>query len=261
VNNTRSTNEIHKLLDFAVELAQDAGALTLEHFGGTVDADAKGDGSPVTVADRNAEKLIRQKIEERFPSDSILGEEFGESNKGARVRWILDPIDATRSFTRGVPLFGVLIAVEVDGKSVVGVAHFPALKETIAAGAGHGCTWNGESCRVSSVNSLSKAVVCTTDIERILARPEGIGWRRLQQRAAFSRTWGDCYGHALVATGRIEAQVDPIMAPWDAGPFLTILTEAGGCFTTLQGEPTIHGGSGVSSNGTLHEDILRELVG
>ena len=261
VNDKLDISEIRELLDFVVELAHEAGALTLKYFGGIVDADAKGDGSPVTVADRKAEELIRQKIEERFPRDSILGEEFGESNEGARVRWILDPIDATRSFTRGVPLFGVLIAVEVDGESVVGVAHFPALEETVAAGAGHGCTWNGELCCVSSVSSLPQAVVCTTDIERILARPEGIGWRRLQQRAAFSRTWGDCYGHALVATGRIEAQVDPIMAPWDAGPFLTILTEAGGRFTTLQGQPTIHGGSGVSSNGILHEEILRELVG
>lgn len=253
--------EIQELLDFAITLAHEAGALTLKYFGGIVHADPKADGSPVTVADREAEKLIRRKIERQFPGDSIIGEEFGESNPGARIRWILDPIDATRSFTRGVPLFGVLIGVEVDGESAIGVAHFPALNETVAAGSGRGCTWNGEPCSVSSVNTLSQAVICTTDVERILTRPEGTGWRKLQQGAAFSRTWGDCYGHALVATGRIEAQIDPIMAPWDAGPFLTILTEAGGRFTTFEGQPTVHGGSGISSNGILHDELLRQLLG
>jgi fructose-1,6-bisphosphatase/inositol monophosphatase family enzyme len=162
---------------------------------------------------------------------------------------------------RGVPLYGVLIGVEVEGESVVGVAHFPPLSETVAAGAGLGCRWNGRPCGVSEVDRMEDAVVCTTDVERILAGPEGPGWRRLQQRAAFSRTWGDCYGHALVATGRVEAQVDPVMAPWDAGPFLTIVTEAGGRFTTLQNEPTIHGGSGVSTNGRIHDEVLGALAG
>jgi histidinol phosphatase-like enzyme (inositol monophosphatase family) len=234
--------------------------VTLRYFGGVVSHDAKGDGSPVTVADREAEELIRSRIEARYPGHSVLGEEYGESNAGARVRWILDPIDATRSFMRGVPLYGVLIGIEIDGASAVGVSHFPPLAETVAAGRGLGCTWNGEPCRVSTVDRLEDAVVCTTDVERILSRPQGRGWRTLQQSASFSRTWGDCYGHALVATGRIEAQVDPVMAPWDAGPFLTIVTEAGGQFTTLGGEATVHGGSGISSNGLLHERVRSMLT-
>ncbi len=242
-------------------MAHEAGQVTLKYFGGIVDHDAKGDGSPVTIADREAERLIRSRVEARWPEHSILGEEYGESNEGARVRWILDPIDATRSFMRGVPLYGVLIGIEVDGESAVGVAHFPPLRETVAAGRGLGCTWNGEPCRVSAVDRLEGAVVCTTDVERILSRAQGAGWRKLQQTVAFSRTWGDCYGHALVATGRIEAQVDPVMAPWDAGPFLTIATEAGGAFTTLDGRATLHGGSGVSSNGVLHEALLEMLRG
>ena len=233
--------------------------MTLEYFGGVVAHDAKGDGSPVTIADRRAEQFIRKEIEARFPDHSVLGEEYGESNEGARVRWILDPIDATRSFMRGVPLYGVLIGIEIDGESAVGVSHFPPLRETVAAGRGLGCSWNGDPCRVSSTSRLDDAVVCTTDVERLLSRPEGVGWRTIQQTAAFSRTWGDCYGHALVATGRIEAQVDPVMAPWDAGPFLTIVTEAGGAFTTLEGEATVHGGSGVSSNGLLHAAVLQAL--
>jgi histidinol-phosphatase len=189
-----------------------------------------------------------------------LGEEYGESNEGARVRWILDPIDATRAFMHGVPIYGVLIGIEVEGESAVGVSNFPALREIVAAGKGLGCTWNGKPCHVSKVSTLEEAVVTTTDVERLLSRPIGPGWRRLQQRALFSRTWGDCYGHALVATGRVEVQVDPVMAPWDAGPFLTIATEAGGTFTTLDGRATVHGGSGVSTNGLLHEEVLRVLA-
>lgn len=252
-------DEIRELLDFATLLAHEAGALTLEYYGGTVDYEAKGDGSPVTIADTRAEELIRGRVEERYPHHSILGEEYGESNEGARVRWILDPIDATRSFMRGVPLYGVLIGIEVEGEAVVGVSHFPPLRETVAAGQGLGCTWNGDPCRVSPVDSIEQSVVLTTDVERILSQAEGAGWRRLQQRCAFSRTWGDCYGHALVATGRAEVMVDPIQASWDGGPFLTILTEAGGRFTTMDGRATLHGGSGISTNGILHEEVLREL--
>ena len=256
-----TSTEVRELLDFAIELAHEAGDLTLRWYGGIVDHDPKGDGSPVTIADREAERLIRSRVEDRHPEHSILGEEYGESNEGARVRWILDPIDATRSFMRGVPLYGVLIGIEIEGVAAVGVVHFPPLQETVAAGLGIGCTWNAEPCRVSSVERIEDAVICTTDLERILGLPEGDGWRRLQRRCAFSRTWGDCYGHALVATGRIEAMVDPVMKPWDAGPFLTIATEAGGAFTTLDGRATLHGGSGVSSNGLLHEEVLRELAG
>jgi len=252
--------EIAALVELATELAHEAGDLALRYYGAVVDHTAKGDGSPVTIADREAERLIRARVEARHPDHSILGEEYGESNAGARVRWILDPIDATRSFMRGVPLYGVLIGIEIEGESAVGVAHFPALAETVAAGRGLGCTWNGKPCRVSDVSRMEDAVVCTTDVERILKRPQGPGWRKIQQTAAFSRTWGDCYGHALVATGRIECQVDPVMASWDAGPFLTIATEAGGRFTTLDGEATLHGGSGVSSNGRLHDEILRLLA-
>jgi len=252
---------VRELLDFAVTLSHEAGELALSYYGGTVDHEAKGDGTPVTIADREAEELIRAKVEARYPEHSILGEEYGESNAGARVRWILDPIDATRSFMRGVPLYGVLIGIEIDGASVVGVSHFPSLRETVAAGKDLGCTWNGTPCHVSSVARIEEALVLTTDVERVLVRPEGVGWRRLQQRAAFSRTWGDCYGHALVATGRAEVMVDPIQASWDGGPFLTILTEAGGRFTTLDGRAELHGGSGISTNGVLHDEVLRELNG
>ena len=253
--------EVADILEAAREFGAAAGEVTLRYFGGVVDAEAKGDGSPVTVADREAEQLIRRRVEDRFPDHGVLGEEFPPTNEGARVRWILDPIDGTRSFMRGVPLYGVLIGVEVEGEPVVGVAHFPALGEMVSAGKGLGCFLNENPCAVSTVDTVEKSLVTTTDVERILSRDEGPGWRTLQQRAAFSRTWGDCYGHILVATGRSEIHVDPILSPWDAGPLLTILEEAGGRFTSLEGEATIHGGSGVSTNGTLHAEVLALLRG
>ncbi|UCC24883.1 MAG: inositol monophosphatase family protein [Gemmatimonadales bacterium] len=252
-------DEVLDILEAAREFALEAGNVTLKYFGGVVDSEAKGDGSPVTIADREAEALIRERVTARFPDHGVLGEEFPPTNEGARTRWILDPIDGTRSFMRGVPLYGVLIGVEVEGAPVVGVAHFPALGEMVSAGSGLGCHLNANPCAVSQVGSLEKALVTTTDVERILSRHEGTGWRRLQQEASFSRTWGDCYGHILVATGRSEVHVDPVLSSWDAGPLLTILEEAGGRFTSLEGKATIHGGSGVSSNGLLHDQVLETL--
>lgn len=254
-------DRIADILEAARSFAVEAGEVTLSYFGGLVESEAKGDGSPVTRADREAEQLLRRRIGERYPDHGVLGEEFPPTNEGAEVRWILDPIDGTRSFMRGVPLYGVLIGVELRGAPVVGIAHFPALAEMVSAGRGLGCFWNENPCAVSGVDALERSLVTTTDVERILSRPEGKGWRALQQNCDFSRTWGDCYGHILVATGRAEIHVDPLLSPWDAGPLLTIVEEAGGRFTTLGGEATIHGGSGVSTNGLLHDEVLETLAG
>lgn len=247
------------VLETATAFAREAGDVTLRYFGGLVDAEAKGDGSPVTLADREAESLLRTRIEERWPEHGILGEEFGTTREDAAIRWILDPIDGTRSFMRGVPLYGVLIGVEGPDGPFVGVAHFPALNETVAAGEGLGCRWNGNPCAVSDIEELDWSLVLTTDAERILSRPQGPGFRSLMRGSSFSRTWGDCYGHILVATGRAEVMVDPVLSSWDAGPLLTILTEAGGRFTDLGGRRTIHGGSGISSNGRIHDLVLEAL--
>jgi len=249
--------EVRELLAFAVQLATAAGDHTLRYYGHRVDHAPKSDGSPVTIVDREAETLVRERIAGRYPEHGVLGEEFGETNPGARVRWILDPIDGTRSFMRGVPLYGVLIGVEVDGVPAVGVAHFPPLRETVAAGLRQGCTWNGKPCRVSPVQRLEEALVLTTDLRAVSGEP---GWTALQARAGTVRGWGDCYGHALVATGRAEVMVDPLMHPWDSAPFLPIVTEAGGRFTTRDGVETIHGTSAVSTNGALHGQVL-ELLG
>ena len=206
----RKKSETQELLDFAIEMAYEAGALTLRYYGGLVDADDKSDGSPVTIADRKAEELIRKRVAKKYPAHGVLGEEYGESNAGARVRWILDPIDGTRSFMHGVPLYGVLIGIEADGEPIVGVTYFPPLDEMVSAGKGLGCKWNGKPCRVSTVSQMSQAVVCTTDVERLLKRSEGPGWRRLQQRAAHAAAEP---GRAGVAERCVVAQPGVLPGP------------------------------------------------
>jgi fructose-1,6-bisphosphatase/inositol monophosphatase family enzyme len=166
---------------------------------------------------------------------------------------------------RGVPLYGVLIGIEVDGEAAVGVAHFPPLGETVSAANGLGCRWRVQGApaprpaRVSDVSELSDAAVLVTDPRIALSPSLGEGWKRLAAQVDLARGWGDAYGHLLVATGRAEIMVDPILAPWDAAPFLPILREAGGKFTDFSGVETIHGGRGVSSNGHLHAEVLSKL--
>ena len=261
--------DLANLMELARGLALRAGEITLKYFGEVLVADEKADGTPVTRADREAEALLRSEIRRLYPDHSILGEEFGEYVGPAPVRWILDPIDGTLAFMRGVPLYAVLIGIEIEGDPVVGVAHFPALDETVAAARDQGCNWwprksvSSVSACVSDVGNLKNALALTTDLERILVSRVGSGWRNLSGRVRLVRGWGDAYGHILVATGRAEVMVDPFLSLWDAAPLLPIVTESGGQFTDLQGNETILGGSGVSTNGRVHQpvlDILKEGV-
>jgi histidinol-phosphatase len=265
---------LSRLLEGAETAAREAGRATLGHFGSRVADEAKGDGSPVTVADREAELLLRDWIRERFPTHGILGEEFGGIEGTDPIRWIVDPIDGTRSFMRGVPLYGVLIGIEVEGEPLVGVAHFPALGETVSAARGLGCRWwpapagmaEGDRApvipgRVNDVDALDRALVLTSDAVMTASSPACSGWSDLLAATDYARSWGDAYGHALVATGRAEVMVDSVLSPWDAAPLLPILEEAGGRFTDLAGHPGIHGGSGISTNGVLHDRVLALLKG
>ncbi len=230
------------------------------YFGTRLGVETKPDDTPVTVADRETESLLRARIQRRYPDHGIFGEEHGEVRPGASVRWILDPIDGTKSFVHGVPLWGVLVGVEVEREPVVGVVHLPALGETVAAARGLGCRWNGRPCAVSSENRLDRSLVLTTDEAVFHGHPAEPGWRALAAAARVTRSWGDCYGHVLVATGRAQVMVDPVLASWDAAPLLTILTEAGGRFTDVSGEATVHGGSGVAGNSALHPRVLELLA-
>ena len=248
------------LLEFAVEVAWRVGRISLAHYQTGVVAETKADASPVTVADRASEQLARELIEARFPHDGIVGEEFGETRAGTGRRWIIDPIDGTRSFVRGVPLYGVLLAVEDDAEAVLGVAHFPALSETVYAARGEGCWWDGRRALVSDTTALSDALVLTTSYEGVERRQRTVGWNRVRKLAGQARTWGDCYGHALVATGRAEAMFDASMNVWDAAALKPIIEEAGGVFTDWNGQSTHRGDSAVSTNAALAREIRSLLT-
>jgi histidinol phosphatase-like enzyme (inositol monophosphatase family) len=253
-------NEAQALMEAAEEVARKSGNVALEFFRKGVTVDIKGDGTPVTVADRTSEKTARELIEARFPQDGILGEEFGETRPGARRRWILDPIDGTKTFIRGVPLWGTLVAVAEGERILAGAAYFPAVGEMLVAAPGAGCFWNDKPTRVSPEAELSRAVVLATD-ERFQQFPErGKAWRELTARAAMARTWGDCYGYLLLATGRAEAMVDEVLSPWDAAALQPIIEEAGGVFTDWTGARTSFGGSAIATNAALARQV-REVLG
>lgn len=261
------TNEIEDRLQFALVQSQKAGELILEYYQDVdLAVDLKSDQSPVTIADRSAEELLRNRIHETFPGDGILGEELGETESQNGYRWILDPIDGTKSFVHGVPLFGTLVGLEFEENMVMGLCRFPALGEVVYARKGGGTWWQvgkkpAVQTRVTEVADLSQSLFCFTEIE---------GWNRigrfdvfarLSREARITRGWGDCYGHAMVATGRAEFIVDPLMSPWDAAALIPILEEAGGHFLDWNGEATIHGGNGVSVNRALKAAVLERLQG
>ena len=251
--------QLRSRLDFAVETAWQAGKITLRYFQSGVETEWKEDASPVTVADRSAEESIRRAIEESFPGDGIVGEEFGSSQSRTGINWIVDPIDGTKSFVQGVPLYGVLVAMEDSEAVQLGVVYMPALDEMVWAARGEGCWWNGRRAQVSAVDSLDQAAICYTEWSSFSELGKGAAWDTLSRSVRLCRSWGDCYGHILVATGRAEASFDPIMNSWDCGPLLPILEEAGGTFTDWNGEATIHGDDAFSTNGSLFESIAEHL--
>jgi histidinol-phosphatase len=248
---------LNDLLNVAIDAAYAAGRRTLAYFNTGVAVETKADNTPVTRADREAEQMIRETILRHFPRHSILGEEGGIHEGEKRIRWIIDPIDGTKSFVCGVPLYGVLIGIEIDGSPQVGVVYMPALDEMVSAANGLGCRWNGRAARVSSVDQMKNAVVLTTSMTSCNARSDAMD--TLQSRAKVTRGWGDCYGYVLVATGRAEVMLDPRMNPWDCAPMLPILREAGGHFTDWKAEPTIWGADAVATNGALNREVLDVL--
>lgn len=248
-------------LTAAVAFARQAGDFTLTHFQSeNLEVESKADASPVTVADRGAEQLLRQAIADAFPHDAILGEEFGEQSGTSGYRWILDPIDGTKSFIHGVPLYGTLVGIERDGRSVVGVIHIPALGETAYAAVGGGAWYVKGSApprrALVSVLSHENGLFLTSEVKNFLTIGRADAYDRLQQTARISRTWGDAYGYLLVAVGRAEMMVDPIMNVWDCAALQPVIEEAGGTFTDWQGVPTIHSGNAVATNGVCYDDVI-----
>jgi histidinol-phosphatase len=253
-------SDLQSLLDFAAQIAREAGEITLRHFRRLPSVERKTDGSYVTVADRESERFLRDAITARFPDDAILGEEEGERAGASGRRWILDPIDGTFSFVHGVPLYGVLIGVEVDDEPAVGVINIPALGEMVYAARGLGCYWNGERARVSETSSLDEALLLASEFRPSEHHASGPAVARLQARVAARRTWGDCYGHLLVATGRADVMIDPVMNIWDCAALLPVVEEAGGIFTDWRGRRTIRGGSAISTNGALFDAVMQTLT-
>ena len=260
------------LLHAAADVARLAGDVALRHFragpaGGALAVEIKGDGSPVTIADRSAEEAARAWLAARYPQDGVLGEEFGRAGEGAGRCWVLDPIDGTKTFVRGVPLWGTLVACVEQaadgtlGDVLAGAAYFPAVGELVAAAPGEGCWWNGARARVSTIETLGAATVCTTDPKFVHRPDRRDAWSRLEGAAELARSWGDCYGYLLVATGRAEAMVDAAVGDWDTAALLPIIEEAGGAFTSWEGTRTAFGGSAVATNGALATTVRSVLYG
>jgi histidinol phosphatase-like enzyme (inositol monophosphatase family) len=248
---------LKELLDFGVEAAREAGEITLRYFQRKVETRLKGKDNFVTQADLEAEEFLRREISKRFPEDAIVGEEGGESAGNSGRRWIVDPIDGTYSFVHGVPFYGVLLGCEVDGDPSVGIIYIPALGEMVYAARGLGCFWNGEPARVSQTAQLEDALLLSTDFGSCARFGFGAAAEELQLRAAQRRTWGDCYGYVLLATGRADVMLDPAMNIWDCAALLPVLEEAGGTFTDWRGLRTIHSGNAVATNGALFEEVMR----
>ena len=255
-------SELAARLQLAVAAARKAGDLTLTYFQrDDLGVEIKADDSPVTVADRGAEQLLRREIAAAFPSDGILGEEFGEQAGTSGYRWILDPIDGTKSFISGVPLYGTLIGVEREGRSVVGVIHIPGLGETTYAAKGEGAWYvKGDAAprpaRVSKKPTLREGLFCTSEVRNFERIGRRDAYDKLQAAARISRSWGDAYGYLLVATGRAELMVDPMMHVWDCAALQPVIEEAGGTFTDWNGTPTIHATNSIATNGLVLDEVL-----
>lgn len=268
-------SQVADRLEFAVRIAHEAGAVTLDYFrSASLAVDRKSDGSPVTAADRAAETLLRERIAAQFPGDAVVGEEFGATPGDSGFSWVLDPIDGTKSFIHGVPLYTTLIGIlsgdtPESGKPQAGVIHSPATGETASAAIGQGCRLTGPGGiedrpgKVSRCGSLDEALVLTSEVVSFRRNRSGDALPRflaLQDSARLVRTWGDGYGYLMLVGGRADVMLDPIMNLWDAAALMPIVTESGGRFTDWRGEETVHSGDSLATNGLIHQAVLDILA-
>ena len=264
------SNAMDGRVAFALSLAVAASRETLKFFRTSqFQVERKSDRSPVTRADKQAEQVVRAMVTESFPRDAILGEEFGSVPGQSEFEWIIDPIDGTKSFISGVPLYSTLVGMTVAGQPQIGVITIPALGEIIIAAKGLGA-WYGQSMTqqsgvplarayVSKQSRLEDGLLVTSQVDNFSHRKAESAYRELEAAAYVSRTWGDGYGYLLVATGRAEVMVDPIVNPWDVAAVAPVIEEAGGRFSSWAGEYDIRAGHCVGSNGLVHEQVLSRL--
>lgn len=253
-------NPIEVRLEFAKSLVAELGAIASRCFHGHFDVETKPDSTLVTNADKEIEKLVEERIRSQFPSDGILGEEFGDRPGRSGFRWIIDPIDGTHNFVRRIPLFATLIGIEEEGEVAAGIIHSPEMRETYWASRGLGAYLNGRPIRVSEISKLSEAQLIYPSFSKLANNPR---FRQalfeLAEMAFRSRGFGDYFGHVLVASGRAEIMMEPDTSPWDMAPIKILLEEAGGVFTDLEGRKTIYGKGAVSANPFLHDQVMRAL--
>lgn len=246
----------HEELKLALHMADEAAKVIRRHFRTGLQVETKRDNSPVTMADRGAEEVIRDLMRKHTPDYGIIGEEFGNQTGSSEREWVIDPIDGTKAFIHGVPLFGTMLALLEKGKAVLGVIQLPALGHILHATAGGGAWVDGQPAHVSQVATLEESLILdgsSTTMERL---GHGPTWAELRRRAKLHRGWGDCYGHFLVATGGAELMADPIVEIWDIASLQVILPEAGGRFTSFAGHDSITERTAISSNGRFHDAIV-----
>jgi histidinol phosphatase-like enzyme (inositol monophosphatase family) len=259
-------------LAVAIEATRLAAADTLRWFGAaSLVVDRKADDSPVTQADRAAEAILRRELLGAFPDDAFLGEETGGSPGTSGYEWVVDPIDGTKSFVRGVPLYATLVGCRQAGRGVLGVIAIPALDEVAYAARGGGA-WHVRgsaapvAARVSARGTLAESLVCSSDFTSFDrwsgGKAAGSAARsRIEEACGLVRTWGDGYGYLLVATGRADIMIDPLLNPWDAAAVDVVVTEAGGRFSDWHGRDSIESGDGIATNGLVHDAALGVIRG
>lgn len=256
---SNSELDLEEELALARDLVKQAESPIISRFQRKMNVVKKRDNSPVTEADREAEILIRERLAALRPEHGVIGEEFGVHLPQARYKWVVDPIDGTKAFIHGVPLFGTLLALLDGDRPVVGVIHMPALGESLWAAEGMGAWINDSRARVSGVTEIADALLVDGSAITVSRSPWAQQWMTLRGEAGVARGWGDCYGHLLVACGRAEAMLDPVVNIWDVAPMGVILQEAGGKFSSVDGKGLQEAGNGLSSNGQLHQEILARL--
>ena len=244
---------------FLVELAEKSGDFIRPWFASPdLAVETKSDRTPVTIADRGAEELMRRMIHERFPGHGILGEEFGPENIEAEFVWVLDPIDGTRAFAAATPLFGTLIALLHGGRPVVGAIHQPVLRQLLI-GDGDRTTLNERPVRVRATQRIEEATLLCSDVFSPARHQNGEAFAALSRRAKLLRTWGDCYGYLLLATGWADIMCDPIMNPWDVAALIPVIRGAGGVITDWQGRDPVNAVSIVAASPLLHAQVIAAL--
>ena len=250
---------MQEFVEFSKQLASASGDIITSYFRSDFAVETKSDDSPVTIADKKAEEIMREMIMKEYPTHGIIGEEFGNHNESAEYQWVLDPIDGTKSFVSGTFLFGTLIGLMKDGNPIVGTIHHP-LTSHLLIGAGAEARLNGEVVKVRPTAQLRDAVMLYTDFIDVGQYQNGIAFQQLMGRTLYNRTWGDCHGYFLVATGYADIMLDPVMHLWDIVALIPIIEGAGGKITSWNGGPPLSGSGIIATNGRLHSQVLRVLI-